>query len=151
MEAAAFPWWIWPLSLFAVTFLLGIVAVLAGVGGGVLFVPIVGGFFPFHLDFVRAAGLLLALSGALSAGPALLRGGLASLRLAMPLALVGSITSIGGALLGLALPTAFVQSALGVTILAHDETVRGDTTMQTLAALSPSFQQMGEMAFDDVV
>ena len=118
MEAAALPWWIWPLALFAVTFLLGIVAVLAGVGGGVLFVPIVGGFFPFHLDFVRGAGLLLALSGALSAGPALLRGGLASLRLAMPLAVVGSITSIGGALLGLALPTAFVQTALGVTILA---------------------------------
>lgn len=118
MEAAALPWWFWPLALFAVTFLLGIVAVLAGVGGGVLFVPIVGSFFPFHLDFVRGAGLLLALSGALSAGPALLREGLASLRLAMPLALVGSITSIGGALLGLALPTAFVQSALGVTILA---------------------------------
>ena len=118
MEAAVLPWWIWPLALFAVTFLLGIVAVLAGVGGGVLFVPIVGGFFPFHLDFVRGAGLLLALSGALSAGPALLRGGLASLRLAMPLAVVGSITSIGGALLGLALPTAFVQTALGLTILA---------------------------------
>ncbi|MBI4124054.1 MAG: sulfite exporter TauE/SafE family protein [Betaproteobacteria bacterium] len=118
MEAAALPWWIWPIALFAVTFLLGIVAVLAGVGGGVLFVPIVGGFFPFHLDFVRGAGLLLALSGALSAGPALLRCGLASLRLAMPLALVGSITSIAGALLGLALPTAFVQTALGVTILA---------------------------------
>jgi uncharacterized membrane protein YfcA len=144
MEAAAFPWWIWPLALFAVTFLLGIVAVLAGVGGGVLFVPIVGGFFPFHLDFVRAAGLLLALSGALSAGPALLRGGLASLRLAMPLAVVGSITSIGGALLGLALPTAFVQSALGVTILAiaalmwrskkseHPEGVRPDPLGEAL-------------------
>ena len=118
MEAAALPWWIWPLALFAVTFVLGIIAVLAGVGGGVLFVPIVGGFFPFHLDFVRGTGLLLALSGALSAGPALLRGGLASLRLAMPLAVVGSITSIAGALLGLALPTAFVQTALGVTILA---------------------------------
>jgi uncharacterized membrane protein YfcA len=118
MEAAALPWWFWPLALFAVTFVLGIVAVLAGVGGGVLFVPIVGGFFPFHLDFVRGAGLLLALSGALSAGPALLREGLASLRLAMPLALVGSITSIGGALIGLALPTALVQAALGITILA---------------------------------
>jgi len=78
------PWWAWPLLLFAVAFLLGIVAVIGGIGGGVLFVPIVGGFFPFHLDFVRGAGLLLALSGSLSAGPALLRGGLASLRLAMP-------------------------------------------------------------------
>src|SRR5215510_4524077 len=44
-----------------------------------------------------------------------------------------------------------VKDQLGVAILAHDETVRGDTTMQTLAALSPSFEQMGQMAFDDVV
>ena len=99
------------------SFALGIVAVVAGVGGGVLFVPIVGGFFPFHLDFVRAAGLLLALSGALAAAPRLLASGLASLRLAMPLALVGSITSIGGALIGLALPADVVQVALGATIL----------------------------------
>src|SRR5690606_10282706 len=78
------PWWGWPLALFVVCFLLGIVAVPAGVGGGVLFVPIVGGFFPFHLDFVRGAGLLVALASALSAGPALLQSGLASLRLALP-------------------------------------------------------------------
>jgi len=111
-------WWIWPLALFAVTLAMGVVAVLAGVGGGVLFVPLVSALFPFHLDFVRAAGLLLALTGALSAAPALLRHGLASLRLAMPLALVGSITSIVGALVGLALPTDAVQIALGATILA---------------------------------
>jgi len=111
-------WWIWPLALFAVTFAMGIVAVLAGVGGGVLFVPIVGAFFPFHLDFVRAAGLLIALTSALSAAPTLLANGLASLRLAMPLALVGSITSIAGALVSFALPTQALQIALGLTILA---------------------------------
>src|SRR5574342_82491 len=101
---SSLPWWAWRAILFVVTFLLGIVAVLGGVGGGVLFVPIVGGFFPFHLDFVRGAGLMLALSGALSAGPGLLKTGLASLRVGMPLALVGSITSILGAMAGLALP-----------------------------------------------
>jgi uncharacterized membrane protein YfcA len=110
-------WWIWPIALFAITFAMGIVAVLAGVGGGVLFVPIVSAFFPFHLDFVRAAGLLIALTSALSAAPSLLTYGLASLRLAMPLALIGSLTSIVGALVGLALPTAVVQVALGLTIL----------------------------------
>ena len=110
-------WWIWPLALFAVTFAMGIVAVLAGVGGGVLFVPIVSAFFPFHLDFVRAAGLLIALTSALSAAPSLLTNGLASMRLAMPLALIGSVTSVIGALVGLALPTGAVQVALGLTIL----------------------------------
>jgi len=116
--SAVTAWWVWPLTLFAVTVLLGIVAILGGVGGGVLFVPIVSGFFPFHLDFVRGAGLLLALCGALAAGPSLLRSGMASMRLALPLALVGSITSIFGALLGLALPVNVVQTALGVVILA---------------------------------
>src|SRR5436190_22606488 len=118
MDASFMPWWAFPLLLFAVTFLLGIVAVIGGIGGGVLFVPIVAGFFPFHLDFVRGAGLLLALSGALSSGPALLRGGLASLRLAMPLALAGSVGAIAGAFLGLALPTHVLQLSLGIVVLA---------------------------------
>jgi uncharacterized protein len=116
-DGGAAPWWVWPIALFVLSLALGVLAVVAGVGGGVLFVPIVGGFFPFHLDFVRGAGLLLALCGALSAGPSLLREGLASLRLGMPLALVGSISAIGGALLGLALPTEAVQVALGAAIL----------------------------------
>lgn len=90
----------------------------AGVGGGVLFVPLVAGFFPFHLDFVRGAGLLVALASALAAGPRLLRLGLANLRLALPLALVASASSIAGALVGLAMPAQVVQVALGITILA---------------------------------
>lgn len=110
-------WWLWPLGLFVVCFLLGIVAVPAGVGGGVLFVPIVGGFFPFHLDFVRGAGLLVALASALAAGPDLLRGGLASLRLALPLALLASVSSVVGALCGLSVPAATVNILLGATVL----------------------------------
>jgi uncharacterized membrane protein YfcA len=111
------PWWLWPLALFLVCFVLGVIAVPAGIGGGVLFVPIVSGFFPFHLDFVRGAGLLVALSGALAAGPALLRAGLADLRLALPLTLLASAGAIVGALVGLTLPVAAVEVALGITIL----------------------------------
>jgi uncharacterized membrane protein YfcA len=114
---AATPWWIWPVALFAVCFFLGMIAVPAGIGGGVLFVPIVSGFFPFHLDFVRGAGLLVALSGALAAGPGLLRAGLADIRLALPLTLFASAGAIAGALLGLVLPVSAVQVALGLTIL----------------------------------
>ena len=110
-------WWFWPLVLLIVTFTMGIVAVLAGVGGGVLFVPIISGFFPFHLDFVRGAGLLVALSGALAAGPGLLKLNLASLRLAIPVALIASTCAIIGAMIGLALPTNIVQICLGATIL----------------------------------
>jgi len=107
----------WPLALFVVCVVLGVIAVPAGVGGGVLFVPIVSSIFPFHLDFVRGAGLLVALASALAAGPRLLRSGLADLRLALPLGLVASASSIGGAVIGLALPASVVQVALGATIL----------------------------------
>ena len=123
-EAVAVPttgstlqWWVWPLLLFVVTFILGVLAVLGGVGGGVLFVPIIGGFFPFHLDFVRGAGLLVALAGSLAAGPGLLKKGLADLRLSLPVALIASFCAIIGAMIGLALPTNIVQTALGATIL----------------------------------
>jgi uncharacterized membrane protein YfcA len=116
-ESGTMPWWAWPLILFIVTFLLGIVAVLGGVGGGVLFVPIIGGFFPFHIDFVRGAGLLVALAGALAAGPGLLKKGMADLRLAIPVAVIASACAIVGAMLGLALPAKTVNIALGGTIL----------------------------------
>lgn len=111
------PWWVWPLALFIACFLMGIVAVPAGIGGGTLFVPIVGSFFPFHLDFVRGAGLLVALASALSAGPMLLRSGLGSLRLALPLAVLASASSIVGAMLGLAMPANLVQMLLGGVVL----------------------------------
>lgn len=116
----AMPWWFWPLILFVFCLVLGIIAVLAGVGGGVLYVPLVSGFFPFHIDFVRGAGLMVALAGALAAGPGLLRRNLASLRLTLPIALIASACSIAGALLGLYLSNlnpAYVQVALGVTII----------------------------------
>ena len=74
-------WWVWLVALFAISFVIGVVAVVAGVGGGVLFVPIVSGFFPFHLDFVRGVGLVFALAGTLAAGPSLLRNRLAQNRL----------------------------------------------------------------------
>ncbi|MEJ5228337.1 TSUP family transporter, partial [Thermodesulfovibrio sp.] len=114
---SSMPWWAWPLILFIVTFILGVLAVLGGVGGGVLFVPIVGGFFPFNMDFVRGAGLFVALAGALAAGPGLLKRGFADLRLAIPLALIASASAIVGAMIGLALPPHVVNIALGGTIL----------------------------------
>ena len=44
-----------------------------------------------------------------------------------------------------------VKDCNGLTILAKDEHMRPSTTMQTLAALQPSFVQMGDMAGFDAV
>jgi len=118
--SAEYTWWFWPLVLFVLTFVLGILAVMAGVGGGVLFVPIVGTYFPFHIDFVRGAGLIVALTGALAAGPGLLRRNLANLRLAMPCALIASTFAIIGGIIGLMLSKDYawlIRLLLGITVI----------------------------------
>jgi len=44
-----------------------------------------------------------------------------------------------------------VKDQLGLPILARDEHMRPETTMQSLASLNPAFQMPGDMAFDAVV
>ncbi len=43
-----------------------------------------------------------------------------------------------------------VKDASGLTILAEDEFIRPDTTLEGLAQLNPAFAMMGEMGFDAV-
>lgn len=113
-------------ALLFVSFLIGIVAVLAGVGGGVLFVPLVSSLFPIHVDFVRGAGLMVALVGSVSAAPHLMKKRFSRLRISIPLALFGSIGSILGARIGLLVAADAVIVVLGVFMLA----VAGHTAYQ---------------------
>jgi len=43
-----------------------------------------------------------------------------------------------------------IKDVVGMTALAHDETIRPETSMQTLGALKPSFLDMGAFGFDNV-
>lgn len=52
----------WLILLFIFTLLIGTIAPISGVGGGVLFVPLTTAFFPFNIDFVRGAGLTILLN-----------------------------------------------------------------------------------------
>ena len=42
-----------------------------------------------------------------------------------------------------------VKDMNGVTVLDHDETIRGDITAESLAALKPSFEMFGDLGHDD--
>jgi len=116
------PLWYWPVSLFLLTLGIGMLAPMAGVGGGVMFVPITSAFWPFHMDFVRGCGLCMAITNALTASPKFLRTGLANIRVALPLVVVGTASSIIGAVLGLYITQAFplgkyyIRIALGALL-----------------------------------
>jgi len=99
----------WPISLFFLTFAIGILAPVAGVGGGVIFVPVVSAFYPFSITFVRGAGLVMAQVNALVSSPKFLRTGLASLRIGLLAATVAAGSSIAGAMIGIWVVKAFPQ------------------------------------------
>ncbi len=116
-------WWFWPLFLFIFTLLIGIISPVSGVGGGVLYVPLATVLTPFNVDFIRGAGLVMAVVSALSSVPYLLRVGLANIRLYAVIAPIMVITSVIGGMVGLWVSNAFpggqhyVKLLLGIIIL----------------------------------
>lgn len=81
---------------FVLSVLIAIVAVIGGVGGAVIFTPVVLGFTNIDTLVVRATGLIVAMfSGLVSSGP-LMRSGLADIKLVM----FGAIPIIVGAMAG---------------------------------------------------
>ncbi len=102
-------WWMWVLALFFMTLGIGIVAPIAGVGGGVLFTPLTMAFYPFSTDFIRGAGLVMAMTSALSSAPHFAKKGLANLRILAPVVVVSIIFSILGGVIGLWVTNAFPQ------------------------------------------
>ena len=105
-------------ALLALCFFVGMAAVVAGVGGGVMFVPLATALFAIHVDFIRGAGLMVALVGAISSAPALLSKRLGRPSVSIPLALSGSLGSIAGARIGLVVPERGILIALGVLMLS---------------------------------
>ena len=103
--------WLIVVASFLLSTLIAIVAVLGGVGGGVIFTPVMLGFFP-NLDtlLVRSTGLVVAMfSGLVSSGP-FMRKGLADVKLV----LYCSIPIIVGAMAG-AKTAFYLADALGET------------------------------------
>lgn len=83
-----------------------------------MFVPLASALFAIHVDFVRGAGLMVALVGAIAAAPALMEKRLSRIRISIPLALAGSVGSIFGARVGLLVPENAIMLALAILMLA---------------------------------
>jgi len=85
--------------LLGVSIIIGIVAVLGGVGGGVVFTPLMMGFTTIDSFIIRATGLLVAMAGSLVAARPFLNRGLANMRLLLLAAVPYAIFAVIGALL----------------------------------------------------
>lgn len=91
----------WLFGFFFLSFAIAMVAVIGGIGGGVLFTPFMLAFTSVDSLIVRATGLIVAMfSGLISTGP-FMRGGLANLRICIYCAAaygVGAFTGAQGAI-----------------------------------------------------
>ncbi len=84
---------------FAICVVIGIVAVLGGVGGGVVFTPLMMGFTSIDSYIIRATGLLVAMAGSLVAARPFLNRGLANIRLLLLAGVPYAIFAVIGAML----------------------------------------------------
>ena len=98
------------LILMAISIVIGIVAVLGGVGGGVVFTPLMMGFTSVDSFIIRATGLLVAMAGSLVAARPFLFRGLANIRLLLMAAVPYAIFAVIGALLA-----GYVKNTFGDT------------------------------------
>ena len=109
---------------FLLSLLIAVVAVIAGVGGGVIFTPILLGFTSIDTLVVRATGLVVAMfSGLVSSGP-FMRSGLSDIRLVYFCAIPITVGAILGAMAAVALADHFgvtgdaiVRLLLGVILV----------------------------------
>ena len=117
--------WAWLLGFFLLSFAIALVAVIGGIGGGVLFTPFMLAFTNVDSLIVRATGLIVAMfSGLVSTGP-FMRRGLANLRICIFCAAAYGVGAFTGAQLAIMVAESlgeagegFVRLALGVLLLA---------------------------------
>lgn len=94
----------------AISIVIGMIAVLGGVGGGVVFTPLMMGFTPIDSFIIRGTGLLVAMAGSLIAARPFLNRGLANMRLLLLAGVPYAIFAVIGALLA-----GYIQETAGET------------------------------------
>ena len=111
-EEASEPVGVKPLAFFVLlvvaTTLIGIFAVMTGVGGGVVFTPLFMGFTDVDSYIIRSTGLFVAMAGALVASRPYLRRGIVNTRLL----LAGAVPYTAFAVLG-ALVAGYIEAFMG--------------------------------------
>ena len=92
----------WLFAFFVLSLVIALLAVLGGIGGGVMFTPVMLAFTPVDSLIIRGTGLIVAMfSGLISTGP-FMRSGLANMRVSVFLCCgfaIGAFSGANGAIL----------------------------------------------------
>jgi hypothetical protein len=103
-------------AVFFFSLVIGIIAPVSGVGGGVIFVPLLTAFSPLNVDYIRGAGVMVALASAMTSSPTAMRRGFTNLKLVLPLVAVSNITAFIGGNLGLYVSREFPEGKFYITL-----------------------------------
>jgi uncharacterized protein len=88
---------LWLLAFFLISFAIALVSVLAGIGGGIIFTPIMMAFTPVNSLVIRATGLIVAMFGGLISTGVFMKKGLGNLKMCIILAVSQGIGALIGA------------------------------------------------------
>jgi uncharacterized membrane protein YfcA len=104
---------LWLLAFFLISFAIAMVAVIAGIGGGVIFTPVMMAFTPVDSVVIRATGLIVAMfSGLISTG-IFMKKGLGHFKMCITLTVSQGLGALFGAQSAIVAATAFGDTGEG--------------------------------------
>ncbi|MDR2575399.1 MAG: sulfite exporter TauE/SafE family protein [Treponema sp.] len=105
---------LWLLAFFLVSISIGVVSVLAGIGGSIIFTPIMMAFTPVNSLVIRATGLIVAMFGGLISTGVFMKKGLGNLKMCIILAVSQGIGALIGAQCAVVVADLFGDSGEGL-------------------------------------
>jgi len=88
---------LWLPAFFLISFSIALVSVLAGIGGGIIFTPLMMAFTPVNSVVIRATGLIVAMFGGLISTGVFMKKGLGNLKMCMILVVSQGLGALIGA------------------------------------------------------
>jgi len=106
---------LWLLAFFLISFALAIVSVLAGIGGSVIFTPVMMVFTPIDSVVIRATGLIFAMFGGIISTGIFMKKGIGHYKMCATLCVSQGIGALFGAQCAIYLANMFGAAGDGVT------------------------------------
>jgi uncharacterized membrane protein YfcA len=105
---------LWLLAFFLISFAIAMVAVIAGIGGGVIFTPVMMAFTPVNSVVIRATGLIVAMfSGLISTG-IFMKKNLGNFKLCITLTVSQGLGALFGAQFAILAANSFGDAGEGI-------------------------------------